>query len=179
VSVDTVNGLLKSTVRWTAESSEVHNYNPSSAPTYSTHKPHTFILMMEAVLTSEPSQHIHRTWHRNAKEQDQLFSCFRISTRVQAQGVHNIAASCSTVTATYHCNQHTNFQTPQHHKQFTIQAVRTDSLHFPCTHSNKLLSLQSLYSAELTTSHQHTSGDGLSTFPTLSAPRYCIFCTQF
>ena len=70
--------------------------------------------------------------------------------------VHNIAASCSSITATYCCNQHTNFQTPQPHKHFKIQTVTTDSLHFPCTHSNQLLSLQSLYTAHLTTSQQHT-----------------------
>ena len=106
--------LLRSTARWTAERGEVHNYtNLSSAPTHSTHKPHSAILMMEAVRTSETSQHIYTTQHRNAKEQYQLFSCFRISTRVQAQGVHNIAASCSTITATYHSNQLSNSTAPQ------------------------------------------------------------------
>ena len=122
-----------------------------------------------------PPQHTPTTQHTNPKEQDRQFSCFHISTTVQAQCVHNIAASCSTVTATYRCNQHTNFQTPQPHKQFTIQTVTTHSLHFPCTYSNQLLSLQSLYTADLSTSQQHTSLNVSSTFPILSAPLYCIF----
>ena len=96
---------------------------------------------------------------------------------VQAQCVHNIAASCSTITTTYHCNQHTNFQTLQPHKQFTIQIVRTHSLHFPCTHSNKLLSLKSLYNADLTASQQHTLGNASSTTPILSASFHSVLCT--
>ena len=75
-------------------------------------------------------------------------------------------------------NQHTKFQTPQPHKQFTIETVTSRSLLFPCTHSNQLLSLQSLYTADLTTSQQHTSVNISSTFPILSAPRYYTFCIR-
>jgi len=55
---------------------------------------------MAIVHSSETSQHTPTTQHKNPKEQDQLFSHFHICTRFQAQCVHNIAASCSTVTAT-------------------------------------------------------------------------------
>jgi len=67
---------------------------------HSTYKQHSVMcLMTEAVHTSETSQHI-PTWHRNTKEQDQLFSYSHIFTRVQAQCVHKIAASCRIFTAT-------------------------------------------------------------------------------
>ena len=108
-----------------------------------------------------------------------MFPYFHISTIIQAQCVQNIAASCSTITATYRCNRHTNLQTLQPHKQFTIQTVRTDSLHFPCTHSNQILSLKSPYTADLNNSQKHTSGNVSSIFPILSALRHCIFCTRF
>jgi len=141
--------LLRSTLRWTARSSEVHTYTTlCSAPTHSTHKPHSIILMIEAVYPSETSQH-------RTETQKNKINCFHVSTTVQAQCVHNNAASCSTVTATYHCNQHTNFQTPQHYKQFTIQTVRTHSLHFPCRHSNKLLS-QTLCTVQSSVPHNST-----------------------
>jgi len=67
------------------------------------HIPNTNVIVtlkIEAVYSTEPLQHIPTTQHRNPKDQDQLFSCFHIFTRVQAQCVHNNAASCSTVTTT-------------------------------------------------------------------------------
>ena len=151
---------------WTDESGEVQNFtNLSSAPTHCTHKPHSVTLKMERVHSSETSEHIPTTQHRNPKDKHQMFSCFHIFTRVQAQYVHNTAASCSTFTAMYHCNKHTIFQKQQLHKQFTIQNVRTDLLDFPCRHSNKLLSFKSFYSTILTTSQQHTSQMAQAHFP--------------
>ena len=62
--------------------------------------PPSFTIKMEAVHSSETPQHIPTKQHRNPNDKYQLFSCFHIFTSVQAQCVHNNAASCSTVTAT-------------------------------------------------------------------------------
>jgi len=90
--------LFRSTVRLIVQSSEIHNYtNCSSAP----HIPHTNrIHSLWTWRQYIPLKHQYTHLQHSLKEQDQLFSCFHNIITFQAQCVHNIAASCNTVTAT-------------------------------------------------------------------------------